>query len=160
MENANPYDPPHAAEAGVEPGSSQWGLVPTIVFGAFAALMAMLPLAVVAGFVFWYTRCRITSRPRLVLNATTHLNAPYVKLVVVLIWVVGMVVGGFVVRRCAGKWLVASIGVASFYLVIWGIPSIVLAAGKFCYTVDHHRSTSSGSDVGGLLPNKGSPNGP
>jgi hypothetical protein len=31
MENANPYDPPHAAEAGVEPRSSQWGLVPTIL---------------------------------------------------------------------------------------------------------------------------------
>lgn len=132
MHEPNPYDPPRAEEAGVKPRSPQWGLVPTILFGAFAALMAMLPLAVVAGFVFSYYA--LPDDFETLTNAERHdamLSAPYVKFVVVVIWVVGMVVGGFFgARRCAGKWLVASVGVASFYLVIWGIPSIVLAVGK------------------------------
>ena len=130
---------------------SQWGLVPTIVFGAFAALMAMLPLAVVAGFVFSLYYAVPDNFETFVPSAERHntmLNAPYVKLVVVLIWVVGMVVGGFV-RVSAVRWQMARCFGRRCIILFGhlGHPVNCVGGGQtVCYTVDHHRSTSSGSE--------------
>lgn len=131
MLESNPYSPPSGAsqESGSRP--FERGVVRSIFLGTLAVLGAAIPSALIAGLIFGMNLPADFDKLPSAQRHDVMVEMPYVKPVVILIWVFGMIVGGFIGAR---KWRLISTGIATVYLSVWAIPSIAIAAGRMSVT--------------------------